>query len=147
MARCTRNPTATSLPTSLSLAVPHPSLLLLYLPVKRDCERSPHFEGKFRPLHVGDTFTAKAGLLSVEFRVEEIRVSGGGERDDDGEGGEEAQYCVVTDETVIDCEGKATAARTGWWCASSRRQLALQKVEQQLTQIQKQQMVLCLDGH
>ncbi|CAN0029319.1 unnamed protein product, partial [Ectocarpus fasciculatus] len=67
---------------------------------------SPHFEGKFRPLHVGDTFTAKAGLLSVEFRVEEIRVSGGGERDDDGEGGEEAQYCVVTDETVIDCEGE-----------------------------------------
>ncbi|CAM9430943.1 unnamed protein product [Ectocarpus sp. 4 AP-2014] len=67
---------------------------------------SPHFEGKFRPLHVGDTFTAKAGLLSVEFRVEEIRVSGGGERDDDEEGGEEAQYCVVTDETVIDCEGE-----------------------------------------
>ncbi|CAN0176772.1 unnamed protein product [Ectocarpus sp. 6 AP-2014] len=67
---------------------------------------SPHFEGKFRPLHVGDTFTAKAGLLSVEFRVEEIRVSGGGERDDDGEGGEEAQYCVVTEETVIDCEGE-----------------------------------------
>lgn len=108
------------MPPSLSLAVPYPSLptYLLCLPVngtvKRDCEpscqRSPHFEGKFRPLHVGDTFMAKAGLLSVEFRVEEIRVSGGGERDDDGEEGEEAQYCVVTDETVIDCEGEATVA-------------------------------------
>ena len=73
---------------------------------------SPHFEGAHRPLHVGDTFTARAGLLSVEFRVEEIRVSssGGGRGDDakDGgeEAGEEAQFCVVTDDTVIDCDGE-----------------------------------------
>ncbi|CAM9711766.1 unnamed protein product [Scytosiphon promiscuus] len=64
---------------------------------------SPHFEGKFRPLHVGDTFTARAGLLSVEFRVEEIRVSNGGDEDEEGE---EVPFCVVTDETVIDCEGE-----------------------------------------
>lgn len=64
---------------------------------------SPYFEGTFRPLHVGDTFTARAGLLSVEFRVEEIRVSGGG-GNEEGDG-EEAQFCVVNDETVIDCEG------------------------------------------
>lgn len=66
---------------------------------------SPYFAGTFRPLHVGDTFTARAGLLSVEFRVEEIRVSGGGGGDEEGEEGEEAQFCVVTDDTVIDCEG------------------------------------------
>ncbi|CAM9759796.1 unnamed protein product [Pylaiella littoralis] len=69
---------------------------------------SPHFEGKLRPLHVGDTFTARAGLLSVEFRVEEIRVSDGGGGGGDGEEGEgeEAQFCIVTDDTVIDCEGE-----------------------------------------
>lgn len=64
---------------------------------------------------MGDTFTARAGLLSVEFRVEEIRVSGGGgggggggnDEDEGGEGeGEEAQFCLVTDDTVIDCEGE-----------------------------------------
>eukprot|EP00903_Cladosiphon_okamuranus_P016238 g14980.t1 len=84
------------------------------LPYKDDVENvkgdlidtliSPHFEGKLRPLHVGDTFTARAGLLSVEFRVEEIRVSGG-EGEEEGEGGEEAQFCLVTDDTVIDCDG------------------------------------------
>lgn len=65
-------------------------------------------------MHVGDTFTARAGLLSVEFRVEEIRVSAGGgegdegdEGDDEGENGVPADYCVVTDDTVIDCEGDA----------------------------------------
>lgn len=60
-------------------------------------------------MHVGDTFTARAGLLSVEFRVEEIRVSAGGgegdEGDEEGENGVPADYCLVTDDTVIDCEG------------------------------------------
>ncbi|CAM9706878.1 unnamed protein product, partial [Hapterophycus canaliculatus] len=44
----------------------------------------------------------RAGLLSVEFRVEEIRVSSGGGEEE----GEEVQFCVVSDETVIDCEGE-----------------------------------------
>ncbi|CAM9628560.1 unnamed protein product, partial [Discosporangium mesarthrocarpum] len=61
---------------------------------------TPHFDGAFRPLHVGDTFIARAGLLSVEFRVEEIRVGGG-----EGEGEVEADFCIVGDETTIDCEG------------------------------------------
>lgn len=56
---------------------------------------------------MGDTFTARAGLLSVEFRVEEIRVSdGGGGDEEEGEEGEEAQFCLVTDDTVIDCDGE-----------------------------------------
>lgn len=55
---------------------------------------------------MGDTFTARAGLLSVEFRVEEIRVSGGGDGDEEEGDGEEAQFCLVTDDTVIDCEGE-----------------------------------------
>lgn len=75
--------------------------------------RSPHFEGAFRPLHVGDTFTARAGLLSVEFRVEEIRVAGSGASGDD-EGnemeGEVANFCVVTDDTVVDCDGERCLA-------------------------------------
>ena len=38
--------------------------------------------------------------------MEEIRVSGGGGGAEEGEEeGEEAQFCVVTDDTVIDCEG------------------------------------------
>lgn len=75
--------------------------------VSRRLPRSPHFSGGYRPLHVGDTFTARAGLLSVEFRVEEIRVSGGGAGDDEegGADGEPADFCIVTDDTVIDCEG------------------------------------------
>lgn len=79
-------------------------------------EKSPHFEGKLRPLHVGDTFTARAGLLSVEFRVEEIRVSDGGGGGGDGEEGEgeEAQFCIVTDDTVIDCEGETRGVYVVW---------------------------------
>lgn len=56
---------------------------------------------------MGDTFTARAGLLAVEFRVEEIKVfaSSEGSDEDAEEEGEPASFCIVTDDTVIDCEG------------------------------------------
>lgn len=47
--------------------------------------------------------------------MEEIKVASGGD-DVDGEG-ESADFCVVTDETVIDCEG--TGKQTSNECNGS----------------------------
>lgn len=57
----------------------------------------PYFKDKFRPLRKGDTFVARGGMRAVEFKVISI----------DGPDDNEMEYCVVGEDTNIDCEGDA----------------------------------------
>lgn len=57
----------------------------------------PYFEGKFRTLHRGDSFTINGPLGELEFQCVEIDSV---EVDGDS-------ACVVVDDTVIECDGDA----------------------------------------
>ena len=57
----------------------------------------PYFEGKFRTLHRGDSFTLDGPLGLLEFQCVEIDTV---ELDGDN-------ACVVVDDTVIECDGEA----------------------------------------
>jgi len=51
----------------------------------------PYFHDAYRPVRKGDTFLARGGMRSVEFKVVET---------------EPAEYCIVSPDTVIFCEGE-----------------------------------------
>ncbi|KAJ1437756.1 cell division control protein [Ochromonadaceae sp. CCMP2298] len=57
----------------------------------------PYFKGQARPLKMGDTFIARGGMRTVEFKVTDINT----------EGDEAAEYCIVGEDTEILCEGAA----------------------------------------
>lgn len=57
----------------------------------------PYFEGKFRTLYRGDSFTIKGPLGELEFQCVEI--------DSVEEDGDTA--CVVVDDTIIECDGES----------------------------------------
>mmetsp|Transcript_16740 Transcript_16740/g.28385 ORF Transcript_16740/g.28385 Transcript_16740/m.28385 type:complete len:885 (+) Transcript_16740:91-2745(+) len=57
----------------------------------------PYFKDQCRPLRRGDTFLARGGMRTVEFKVVEIEGA------DDGDD----EYCVVGPETEIVCEDDA----------------------------------------
>ena len=51
----------------------------------------PYFLEKYRPLRLGDCFIARGGMRAVEFKVDAIEASDGGDSD----------YCIVGPETTI----------------------------------------------
>lgn len=51
----------------------------------------PYFLDTYRPVRKGDTFLARGGMRAVEFKVVEV---------------ENAEYCIVSSETEIFCEGE-----------------------------------------
>ncbi len=57
----------------------------------------PYFQGKFRPLRLGDTFIARGGMRAVEFKVTAID---GGDDDD-------VEYCFVGPDTEVVCDGES----------------------------------------
>lgn len=63
----------------------------------KDVYVTPYFEGKCRPLRVGDMFMARGGMRAVEFKVMAI----------EGSDGEELTYGLVGPDTEVDCEGDA----------------------------------------
>jgi transitional endoplasmic reticulum ATPase len=56
----------------------------------------PYFEGKYRPLKLGDIFVARGGMRAVEFKVTSI----------EGPDGEDEEYCIVGPETDILCDSE-----------------------------------------
>jgi transitional endoplasmic reticulum ATPase len=56
---------------------------------------NPYFHEKYRPLKIGDTFTARGGMRAVEFKVTSIEGPDGGDED----------YCIVGKDTEILCDG------------------------------------------
>lgn len=54
----------------------------------------PFFQEAYRPVHKGDHFVCRGGMRAVEFKVVEV---------DPGE------YCIVSPETTIHCEGEPIA--------------------------------------
>lgn len=51
----------------------------------------PYFLEAYRPIHKGDLFLVRGGMRAVEFKVVET---------------DPAPYCIVSQDTVIYCEGE-----------------------------------------
>mmetsp|Transcript_12626 Transcript_12626/g.18965 ORF Transcript_12626/g.18965 Transcript_12626/m.18965 type:complete len:959 (+) Transcript_12626:31-2907(+) len=59
----------------------------------------PYFKGKFRPIKLKDTFTARGGMREVEFKITQI------DWDTGKEGFSPSDFCIVGEETEIFCDG------------------------------------------
>jgi transitional endoplasmic reticulum ATPase len=69
----------------------------------------PYFSQAYRPVKVGDTFIVRGNMRAIEFKVEKVEVAvaaaAGAAASTGPAGSAEAQYCIVSPDTLVYCEG------------------------------------------
>jgi len=69
----------------------------------------PYFSQAYRPVKVGDTFIVRGNMRAIEFKVDKVEVAvapaAGAAASTGPAGSAEAQYCIVSPDTLVYCEG------------------------------------------
>ena len=70
----------------------------------------PYFSQAYRPVKVGDTFIVRGNMRAIEFKVDKVEVAvapaAGAAASTGPAGSAEAQYCIVSPDTLISCGGE-----------------------------------------